>query len=67
LLVFSSLDKAERFCRTVGAGLPQFKPVEVGIEAAVQEGLAVGGFCVADGLRVGVVSVCHPRRNSTWT
>jgi hypothetical protein len=57
LLVLPTLDRAERFCRTVGAGLPQFRPVEVGAASVLRAGLAAGGFCTADGLRVTVVGV----------
>jgi hypothetical protein len=61
LLVLPTLDTAEHFRRTVGAGLPQFKPVEVEAREVIAAGLAAGGFCAAEGLRVTVVSTTRWR------
>ena len=60
LLVFASLDQAERFRRTVGAGLPGFQAVQADLDEVVRAGVAAGGYCVANGLRVSVLSV-NPR------
>ncbi len=56
LLVFPTLEKAEAFYESVGVGIPQFKPTSVSAESFHRLCKEAGGFCVAEGLMVGVCS-----------
>ena len=52
VVVFLTVEKAETFCRTVGVGLPSFKPTRVSAETFHRLYKEAGAFCVAEGLTV---------------
>src|ERR1700675_4980409 len=49
VLVFYKWEKAEEFRRTIGAGMPEFKTVQVTPEKVFQEFVRHGAMCVLDG------------------
>jgi hypothetical protein len=57
LLVFDHWEKAEDFRRTIGAGMPEFKTVQVGPERVFEEFVRHGAMCVAEGKEVTIYRI----------
>lgn len=57
VVVFTSIEKAQRFCETVGSGMPAFRPMRLTAVDFFELLVNVGSFCVADGLEVTVGSL----------